>query len=314
MTGHGHTALPRIGLFAGGTPALAGPIGAALLDAGLALAVHAGTRDDVCGLLAAGAAWSPTPAGLAAGCDLLLTALASPADAETLLGGFEGVAQDRRQRLLVVDFGTLAPREVQAVAARLSAIGVDLLDVAQVDPGDASAAGGGARDGVRVEARVGLRVGGSAAAFERAQPVLSRLGSDVRHVGAIGAGRVVAGCHRVVEALNLEAVAEALTLARRLGADAARVRAALAGGFAASHALDVHGARMLARDFAPGLRAGTHADALGVVIDEAHALGLDLPGTALVAQHLNALVGAGDGALDSCALVKVLERMAGEAR
>ena len=88
----------------------------------------------------------------------------------------------------------------------------------------------------------------------------------------------------------------------------------LAGGFAASHVLDVHGSRMLSRDFSPGLMAGTHADALGVVVDEAHALGLDLPGSALVAQQLNALVGAGEGALDSSALVKVLERMAGETR
>jgi 2-hydroxy-3-oxopropionate reductase len=118
----------------------------------------------------------------------------------------------------------------------------------------------------------------------------------------------------MVEALTVEAVAEALTLARRLGADASRVRAALAGGFAASRILDVQGTRMLSRDFATIAPASVYADALGRMVDEAHALGLDLPGTALVAQQVNALVGAGEGGLDSSALVCVLERMAGERR
>jgi 3-hydroxyisobutyrate dehydrogenase-like beta-hydroxyacid dehydrogenase len=302
VTGPADATLPRIGLATGGGSGLAGRIGPALLGAGYPLSVHASARADVAGLLAAGAAWSAAPAALAQGCDLLLTALASPAEADALLAGFDGLARASLQHLLVVDLGALAPREMQAVAARLSAFGIDLLDVAQVD----GAAGG--------SAGIGLRAGGSVDAFERARPLLSLVDADVRHVGAVGAGRVVAGCHRIVEALTLEAVAEALTLARRLGADAARVRAALAGGFAASHVLDVHGSRMLSRDFSPGLMAGTHADALGVVVDEAHALGLDLPGSALVAQQLNALVGAGEGALDSSALVKVLERMAGETR
>ena len=294
--------MPRIGLVAGGGSGVVGCIGPALLDAGYPLSVHAAAREDVAALLAAGAAWSPAPAALVQGCDLLLTAFATPADADALLAGFDGAAHAPPQHLLVVELGTLAPREVQALAVRLYALGIDLLDVAQVDLAEGAAGG------------IGLRAGGSAAAFERARAVLSLIGADVRHVGAIGAGRVVAGCHRIVEALTVEEVAEALTLARRLGADAARVRAALAGGFAASHVLDVHGTRMLSRAFAPGLMAGTHADALGVVVDEAHALGLDLPGSALVAQQLNALVGAGDGALDSSALVKVLERMAGESR
>jgi 2-hydroxy-3-oxopropionate reductase len=295
-------ALPRTGLAAGGGSELIGRIGPALLDAGYPLSVHAAARGDVAALLAAGAAWSPAPAALVQGCDLLLTAFVTPADADALLDGLDGAAHASPQRLLVVELGTLAPRQVQALAERLSALGIDLLDVAQVDLAEGAAGG------------IGLRAGGSTTAFERALPVLSLIGADVRHVGAIGTGRVVAGCHRIVEAVTVEAVAEALTLARRLGADAARVRAALAGGFAASHVLDVHGARMLSRAFVPGLAAGTHADALGMVVDEAHALGLDLPGSALVAQQLNALVGAGDGALDSSALVKVLERMAGESR
>ena len=289
----------RVGLAAGdGKEPVSLHAGRLLLGAGIALTVHATVREAVAPLLDAGARWCATPAALAGGCDVLFTGLAVPADAAALLAVFEGVP-DGLDRPLVVDLGTFAPQDVQAVAARLAVFGVDMLDVARVEGADGVAA---------------LRAGGSASAFERARPLLERIGGDVRRVGAIGAGRVVAGCHRMVEALTVEAVAEALTLARRLGADAGRVRAALAGGFAASRILDVQGARMLSRDFTTGAPVGLHADALGRMVDEAHALGLDLPGTALVAQQLNALVGAGEGGLDSSALVCVLERMAGERR
>jgi 3-hydroxyisobutyrate dehydrogenase-like beta-hydroxyacid dehydrogenase len=288
----------RIGVFAGAVPAAAVSIGRALADAGVVPCVHAVSREAVSGLVDAGARWHATPAALAASCDLMVAALSLPADVGALIDGPHGLGAVSRPRPgsgLLLDMGTLGPREVQTLAARLEAAGIHLLDAATVGAG-------------------ALRVGGDAAAFERAGPLLSLLGSDVRHVGAVGSGRVVGCCHRIVEALTIEAVAEALTLARRLGADPARVRAALAGGFAASHVLEVHGARMLSRDFAPGQDAGECADALGVVVDEAHALGLDLPGSALVAQQLNALVGAGDARLDASALVRVLERMAGEAR
>ncbi len=302
----------RIGLFAGeGTrcAATAAGIWRLLAGAGATACVHAAAREAFEPALAAGARWCATPAALAASCDVLCTVLATPADAEALLAGPEGleampVAVPRSgaqgagaagAATLLVDMGTLAPGDVQAVAARLAVPGIDMVDVAAVGEG-------------------ALRAGGSPAAFDRARPVLAPFGTDLRHVGAIGAGRVVGCCHRIVESLTIEAVAEAMTLARRLGADPARVRAALAGGFAASHVLDVHGARMLSREFIPGLEAGVAADALGVVVDEAHRLGLDLPGSALVAQHMNALMGAGDAGLDSAALVKVLERMAGEAR
>ena len=109
-------------------------------------------------------------------------------------------------------------------------------------------------------------------------------------------------------------MAEALALAQRLGADAQRVRAALAGGFAASQALDQQGGRMLAREFTPGYAAALHGADLGIVVDAAHALGLALPAAAVVAQHLNALTGAGEGELDAAALITVLERMMGMPR
>jgi len=289
----------RVGLFAGSVPAPALSIGRMLADAGVELYVHAVSSGAVAGLLDAGARWCATPAALAVSCDVVVTALSAPADDSALVDGPDGLAAVSNPRpesgLMLVDMGTLGPREVQALAVRLDAARIDLLDAAVVGAG-------------------ALRVGGTVAAVERARPLLSLFGSDVRHVGAAGSGRVLGCCHRIVEALTIEAVAEALTLARRLGADPAHVRAALAGGFAGSHVLEVHGARMLSREFAPGQEARACADALGVVVEEAHALGLGLPGAALVAQQMNAMVGAGEGHLDASALIRVLERMAGEAR
>ncbi len=281
-----------VGVVVGEAEDAAAQMAAALLQAGVAPSVYGRSTQVVEALLEAGARWCGDMPELVAGCGLVVTAMPSRADGEALLSGLAG------SPLIVIDVGTLGPRDLRAISAGLPA-GIELLDVGQVD----------CRDGT-----TGIRTGGTVVAHERAHGLLSRLCADVRHAGALGSGRIVAGCHRIVEAVTLQAVAEALTLARRLGADPARVRSALAGGFAASHVLDVQGARMLARDFAAGHPAGEHADALGRMVEEAHALGLDLPATAVLAQQLNALVGAGDGGLDASALVRVLERMVGEAR
>ena len=109
--------------------------------------------------------------------------------------------------------------------------------------------------------------------------------------------------------MTIEAVSEALTFARKNGVDPAKVRAALLGGFAGSKILEVHGQRMLDNDFKPGFKVKLHQKDLKIVMDDAHKLGLALPCAALAAQHLNALMGAGDGELDSAAIVKVVERM-----
>jgi 2-hydroxy-3-oxopropionate reductase len=138
------------------------------------------------------------------------------------------------------------------------------------------------------------------------------MGGSIVHVGDHGSGQVAKACNQLVGAVTLEAVAEALTLARRNGVDPGRVREALLGGFAASRVLEVHGGRMLARDFAPGFKARLHAKDLAIVLETAYQCGVALPQGALVAQHLNALVGSGGGELDSAAVVRVLERMAGD--
>jgi 2-hydroxy-3-oxopropionate reductase len=135
------------------------------------------------------------------------------------------------------------------------------------------------------------------------------MGKNIVHIGDSGAGQVAKSCNQIVAAVTIEAVAEALLLARANGVDAAKVREALLGGFAYSRVLELHGRRMLEADFKPGFKAALHQKDMRIVLQSAHELGVALPAAALAAQHINALVGSGDGELDSSAIFKVLERM-----
>jgi 2-hydroxy-3-oxopropionate reductase len=179
-------------------------------------------------------------------------------------------------------------------------VGVQALD-APVSGGDVGAKA----------ATLAVMVGGPKEAFDRVLPILRAMGKTITHVGESGAGQVAKACNQIVAAVTVEAVGEALSFARRNGVDAGKVREALLGGFAYSKILEVHGQRMLDHDFRPGFKTRLHHKDLKIVVDAAHQLGLALPATALVAQHLNALMVSGDGELDSSALVKVIERMSG---
>ena len=173
---------------------------------------------------------------------------------------------------------------------------------------DAPVSGGeaGAVDGV-----LSIMVGGSDAAFERALPLLEVMGRNIVHVGSSGAGQVCKACNQVVISQTMAAVGEAILMARASGVDPATVRAALLGGSAYSKILEIHGQRMIDADYQPGFKAGLHRKDLRIVLDAADELGIALPGTALVSQYLNALVGRGLGDLDSSALFRVLEDASG---
>ncbi len=173
---------------------------------------------------------------------------------------------------------------------------------------DAPVSGG---DVGAINATLSIMVGGRAETFERVKPLFEAMGRNIVHVGDNGAGQVAKACNQIVVALTIEAVAEALTFARKNGVDGGKVREALLGGFAGSKILEVHGKRMLDRDYAPGFKTRLHRKDLGIVMQTAQGLGLPLPGAALVMQHLDALMAAGDAELDSSAVMKIVERAAG---
>ncbi|MDO9226322.1 MAG: NAD(P)-dependent oxidoreductase [Pseudomonadota bacterium] len=241
-----------------------------------------------------------SPFAVARAAEVLFINVSDDAAVESVLFGPQGAAAGLSTGGVVVDMGTTSPAATRRFAALLAESGVSWLD-APVSGGETGA----------VAATLSIMVGGEAAVFTRVLPLFQVLGKNIVHVGETGAGQVAKACNQIAVSATLLGVAEALTFARKQGVDAAKVRDALLGGSAYSRILEVHGQRMLTRDFTPGFRARLHQKDLGIVLNEAREKNIALPATAAAAQLLNALVAAMEGELDSAALVKVVERLAG---
>ena len=153
-------------------------------------------------------------------------------------------------------------------------------------------------------------VGATEPVFERVKPILELMGKSITLIGTNGAGQVCKIANQIIAALTIEAVGEGLLFASKAGADPAKVRRALMGGFASSRVLEVHGERMIKREFEPGFRIELHQKDLGLALSNARALGISLPNTAAVQELLNACTANGGAKLDSAAMVQMLEKMA----
>ena len=210
-----------------------------------------------------------------------------------------GVAQGLSAGKIVVDMSSISPIDTKQFAARINALGCDYLD-APVSGGEV-----GAR-----AASLTIMVGGSQEAFARVRPLFELMGKNITLVGANGDGQTTKVANQIIVALNIEAVAEALLFAARMGADAGKVRQALMGGFAASRVLEVHGERMVKRSFDPGFRIELHQKDLNLALASARQLGLSLPNTATAQQLFSACAAHGGQAWDHSALVRALEIMA----
>ncbi|MHB8536004.1 MAG: 2-hydroxy-3-oxopropionate reductase [Sulfuricaulis sp.] len=276
------------------------PMALNLRRAGHALWVHGRRPVTMEVLVEAGARACASAADVAANADIIFIMVSDTPDVEQVVSGEGGLMPRLRPGQVVVDMSTISPAVTRRLAQELLTRGVEMLD-APVSGGEAGA----------INATLSIMVGGKDKVFERVKPLFEVLGKNIVHVGDNGAGQVAKACNQIVVAVTIEAVAEALTFARRSGVDAARVRDALMGGFAGSRVMEVHGKRMLDNDFKPGFKVRLHQKDLRIVMENAHQLGLALPGAALVAQHLNALMGDDDGDLDSAAVVKVVQRMSG---
>ncbi|MDH3513661.1 MAG: 2-hydroxy-3-oxopropionate reductase [Gammaproteobacteria bacterium] len=276
------------------------PMALNLRKAGHDLWVHGRRPVTMDVLVEAGARACHTVAEVAANAEIIFIMVSDTPDVENIVLGDNGLIQGLQPGQVVVDMSTVSPAATRRIAQVLDAKGIEMLD-APVSGGEIGA----------INATLSIMVGGKDKTFQRVKPLFEVLGKNVVHVGDHGAGQVAKACNQIVAALTIEAVSEALTFARCNGVDAARVREALMGGFAYSKILEVHGKRMLDNDFKPGFKVKLHQKDLRIVMEDAHKLGIGLPGAALVAQHLNALMGSGDGELDSAAIVKIVERMSG---
>ena len=270
-----------------------------LLKGGHRLAVYARRAESMKPLADAGATACATPAEVARLSDVTFTMVSDTADVEQVILGKGGVIEGVKSGAVVVDMSTISPSATRAMAKRLAEAGAEMLD-APVSGGEGGAIAG----------TLSIMVGGKQEVFDRVKPLFECMGKNIVRIGDNGAGQVAKACNQIVVAVTIEAVSEAIALARRLGVDAGKVREALMGGFAGSRVMEVHGKRMLDNDFKPGFKVRLHQKDLRIVLDAAHEAGLSLPGTALAAQNLNALMGSGDGEIDSSAIIKVLERMA----
>ena len=230
---------------------------------------------------------------------VVITMLPDTPDVEKAIFGPLGVAEGLEPGKLVVDMSSISPIETKRFAERVKALGCEYLD-APVSGGEV-----GARN-----AALTIMVGGSEAAFEKARPLFDLMGKNVNRVGQSGDGQTCKVANQIVVALTIEAVAEALLFASKAGADPAKVRQALLGGFASSRVLEVHGERMLKRTFDPGFRIELHQKDLGLALSGARALGISLPNTATAQELFNACVAAGGARWDHSAMVKALERLA----
>ncbi len=231
--------------------------------------------------------------------DIVFTMVPDTPDVEAVLFGEHGIAAGLSKGKTVVDMSSISPIATKAFAKKINALGCDYLD-APVSGGEVGAK----------NATLSIMVGGPDATFDKVKPLFELMGKNITLVGGNGDGQTAKVANQIIVALNIEAVAEALLFAAKAGADPARVRTALMGGFASSKILEVHGERMVKRTFNPGFRIELHQKDLNLALASARALGVSLPNTATAQELFNACAAHGGKAWDHSAMVKALETMA----
>ena len=279
------------------------PMALHLANAGHQLYVH--TRSKLPEAIAASTAQACAHAAEVTGhADVVFTMVPDTPDVEAVLFGENGVAAGLKAgssgtRKTIVDMSSISPMATKAFARRIGELGADYVD-APVSGGEVGAKA----------ASLTIMCGGDPAVFERVRPLLEKMGKNITLVGGNGDGQTTKAANQIIVALNIAAVGEALLFASKAGADPAKVRQALMGGFASSRILEVHGERMIKRTFAPGFRIRLHQKDLGLALQGARELGVALPQTANAAQLMQACAANGFADLDHSALVRALELMA----
>ena len=231
--------------------------------------------------------------------DIIILMLPDTPEVEEVLFGADGVAEGLSKGKTVVDMSSISPVATKEFAARIAALGCGYLD-APVSGGEGGAIAG----------TLSIMVGGEQSEFDKMLPVFELMGKNITLVGGVGDGQTAKVANQIIVGLTIGAVAEGLMFASKAGADPAKVREALMGGFASSKILEVHGERMIKRTFDPGFRISLHQKDLNNALSAGRSLKLPLPATALCQELFNTCAAQGDGELDHSGLVKALEAMA----
>jgi 2-hydroxy-3-oxopropionate reductase len=271
-----------------------------LIKAGYPLVVHSRSRGPVDELVGAGAKAASSAREVAGQSDVLITMLPNSPDVELVALGKDGILEGARRGLVFVDMSTISPIVSQKVGKALEAKGVQMLD-APVSGGEKGA----------IDGALSIMVGGDRAVFDRVLPILQSMGKTITHLGPLGFGGFTKLANQIIVAVNLTALGEALTLARKAGLDRELTLKALAGGLAGSRCLDQKAPNYVAGSYKPGFKIDLHYKDLGLIMESARALGVPLPATAVVQELFNALRVKGRGQLDHSAVITLLEDLAG---
>lgn len=277
------------------------PMALNLLKGGHQVTVWSRRQVSMAPLLEAGALAAENPAAVAEASEVVFSMVADAPDVRAVMLGVDGVARGASAGLIAVDMSTIPPAAAKGIAKDLASHDIAFLD-APVSGGEVGAVAG----------TLSIMVGGDQQAFDKVQPLFGCMGKNVVYIGGPGSGQVAKAANQILTGVGVLAVAEAMTFAKKNGADPARVREALMGGFAGSKILENHGQRMIDRNFKPGFKSWMHGKDMNIVMQTAHELGLYLPASAATAQMYKAMVGSGLGEEDSIAVLKLLERLSGQ--
>jgi 2-hydroxy-3-oxopropionate reductase len=276
------------------------PMAKNLLKAGYPLVVHNRSRAPVDELVRAGARAATSPREVASQCEVLVTMLPNSPDVEQVALGTDGIIAGARRGLIYADMSTISPIVSQKVGRALAEKGVAMLD-APVSGGEKGA----------IDAALSIMVGGEKAVFDAVLPIFQAMGRTITHLGPLGFGGFTKLANQIIVAVNLTALGEALTLAKKAGLDRDLTLTALAGGLAGSRCLDQKRPNYLAGAYDPGFKIDLHYKDLGLIMESARALGVPLPTTAVVQELFNALRVKGRGGLDHSGVITLLEDLAG---
>jgi 2-hydroxy-3-oxopropionate reductase len=276
------------------------PMARNLLKAGHALVVHSRSRGPVEEIVKAGATAAASPRDVAAQCDVLITMLPNSPEVEQVALGPGGIIEGARRGLIFADMSTISPIVSRKIGAALEPKGVAMLD-APVSGGEKGA----------IDGTLSIMVGGDKAVFERVLPIFQAMGKTITLLGPLGFGGFTKLANQIIVAVNLTALAEALTLGKKAGLDRELLLTALAGGLAGSKCLDQKRSNYVSNTYNPGFKIDLHYKDLGLIMESARALGVPLPATAVVQELFSALRVKGRGGLDHSGVITLLEDLAG---
>ena len=288
--------MERIGFI--GLGIMGRPMALHLLKAGYPLSVLEKNKASK-ELVAAGAQSFATPSAVAQNSDVVITMLPDSPDVVSIVSGQDGVLEGIRQGALFIDMSTIAPATAKNIYGWMQKKGAEALD-APVSGGQSGAE----------SATLSIMAGGTAPAFQRALPLFQAMGKNIVLMGEPGAGQMAKACNQMIVGMTIQAVAEAFTLAGKAGVDLVKLREVLLGGFAQSKILDLHGKRIIERNFTPGFKIKLHRKDMNIALQAGREFSVPLYGTAQVAAHMDALLAQGKGELDHSAIALLMEQLA----